>query len=174
MPFILGAIAILGTIFYYVMMARNAASMSSDVMDVASDVMAAARRLGFRRNKALHPVESLEDPKTAIASIGLAFLDANGLPSSDDHKALEVALRKHLDIDGTYATEALVLGRWINTQCGTFDAAITRVGKRLFKLGGKQNFDPMMAVLDDLSGRQDSLSERQLESLQELKRVFHI
>jgi hypothetical protein len=42
---------------------------------VASDVMVAARRLGFRRRQQTHPVDSIGDPKNAAAAIGIAFVE---------------------------------------------------------------------------------------------------
>jgi hypothetical protein len=56
--------------------ARNAANVATDLVDMAQDVMGAARRFGFRRKANTHPVDSLEDTKVAMAALGISFFGA--------------------------------------------------------------------------------------------------
>jgi hypothetical protein len=175
MPFILGLIALAGAAYIWIIRARNAAEITHEITGVASDVMAAARRFGFRRRLNTHPVDSLEDPDIAVASAALAFLEMSGLPTTEQQNAMIVSLQSTLTMSHDKAEEALILGRWLVTECHGPVPAFARLTKRLYKLKGTQSFDPLMAVLNDVakSGR-TGLTEQQKDALAELTRLYRI
>lgn len=173
MPLLIALVGIIGTVLFYVIRARNAANAVQDLMDVGNDVRLAARRFGFRRKGNQHPVDSLDDPNTAIAALGLSFIELSGLPTQANTAKLDVALRKHLQKDGATVQEMMVLGRWLNTECGTVNAAFTRMTKRVHRLTGAEHLQPLLAVLGDVS-EQDQLTQQQGEALHEVKRVFRL
>ncbi len=91
--------------------ARNAANVATDLVDMAQDVMGAARRFGFRRKANTHPVDSLEDTKVAMAALGISFLEQGGLPSKEQQATLQRALQQTYDMSEADAVEALILAR---------------------------------------------------------------
>lgn len=142
--------------------------------DVAGDVVAAARRLGFRRRANVHPVESVDEPPLAIAALGVAFLDLAALPTAEQFAALKASLRDRLSVSEVKADEMLIVGRWLVNECKTADAAITRLTKRLFKLDPAA-FQPLLAVLGDVgASNADGLSPRQREALDEVARIMRL
>jgi hypothetical protein len=175
MPFILGLLALAGAAYFWINRARNAAEMTHEIAGVASDVMAAARRFGFRRKLNTHPVESLDDPDIAIAAVALSFLELSGLPSTEQQNALIVSLQSHLTMSHDKAQEALILGRWLMTESAGPVSGFTRLTKRLYKLKGAASFDPLMAVLGDVakSGR-SNISAKQKDALDEITRLYRI
>ena len=60
MPYIIAQLGFLAGAYFWMIRARAAADAARDLTGVAQDVMAAARRFGFRRRLNTHPVESLE------------------------------------------------------------------------------------------------------------------
>ena len=50
MHLVIAALGILTAVYFFVIRARGAAEMTSELIDMAADVRAAARRLGFRPN----------------------------------------------------------------------------------------------------------------------------
>ena len=173
MPVILGIIGIITAAYFIVMRARNAAEITHELMDVAADVKAAARRFGFRRRGNQHPVESIDDPKLAIASIATAFIALDDLPTSDTRAALDVNLRKHLRVGGEEAREIAILGHWFVENCNGATAAIPRLSKRLHTLDKSASFDTLMEVIQGTMKSCDkSLSQRQSEALNEIKLAF--
>jgi hypothetical protein len=175
MPFILGLLALAGAAYFWIIRARNAAEMTHEIAGVASDVMAAARRFGFRRRLNTHPVESLEDPDIAIAASALAFLEMSGLPTTEQQNALIISLQSNLTMSHDKAQEALILGRWLVTESAGPVSGFTRLTKRLYKLKGGASFDPLMAVLNDVakSGRH-GVSEKQKDALDDITRLYRI
>ena len=175
MPFILGLLALAGAAYFWIARARNAAAMTHDLAGVASDVMAAARRFGFRARLNTHPVKSLDDPDIATASAALAFLEMSGLPTTEQQNALIVSLQTHLTMSHDKAQEALILGRWLVTEAAGPVPGFTRLTRRLYKLKGAPSFDALMAVLNDVakSGRH-GISDKQKDALDDIKRLYRI
>jgi hypothetical protein len=175
MPIILGIIAVLAAAWFWTNRARNAANMAGDLADMATDVLGAARRFGFRRKANVHPVDSLEDAGVATAALGIGFLELAGLPSAEQHSALVVSLQSTLGMSHDQAKEAVILGRWLVTECGGPVPGVDRLGRRLWKLKGAQGFQPMLSVLRDVAGVGGAeMSPRQRDALAGLATVFRV
>ncbi|MCU0827286.1 MAG: hypothetical protein MUE52_07730 [Tabrizicola sp.] len=176
MPYIIALLGLLAGAYFWISRARAAAEATRELTGVAQDVMAAARRFGFRRRHDLHPVESLEDPDVAIAGAGIAFLELGGLPTQEQQDRLVVSLQSHLGQGRDKAEEALILGRWLVTESGGAIQGLERMTRRLYKLRGAQSFGPLMAVLKDVAagGREGKVSTRQSEALHEIAALYRI
>jgi hypothetical protein len=176
MPYILAVLGLLAGAYFWVMRARNAVDATRELTGVAQDVMAAARRFGFRRRADVHPAESLEDPDVAIAAAGIAFLELGGLPSQEQQDRLVVSLQNHLGQSRDKAEEALILGRWLMGECGGAQPGLARMTRRLYKLRGSGSFQPLMAVLKDVAaaGRGGTIAPRQSEALAEIAALYRI
>lgn len=176
MPVILGLLGVLTVAVIWIMRMRNAAEMTHEIAGVAQDVLAAARRLGFRRRLDSHPVESLDDPKLAIGALGIAFLELGGLPTAEQHDALLKSLQAHTGQSLKDAEETLILGRWLVNESNGPVPAITRLSRRLAKLDRAGSFTPLMAVLNDVAqaGRDGAVSDRQRDALTEIARAFKL
>jgi len=175
MPYLLGLLALAAAAYFWINRMRNAAAMTQELGNVASDVMAAARRLGFRRRLHSHAVDGLEDGNTAIAAAAIAFVELGGLPTSEQLDSLTMALQSHLGQSHDLAQEQMILGRWLITESGGPQSGFDRLTRRLFKLKGAAGFAPLMAVLQDVAtaGR-GPLTDRQREALDAVQRVFRL
>ncbi len=176
MPYIIAVMGLLIGAYFWIQRARMAAEATQDLVGVAQDVLAAAKRFGFRRKLNLHPVESLEDPDVAIAGAGVAFLELGGLPSAEQQDKLIASLQSHLGQGQNKAEEAAILGRWLVAESGGAQQGLERLVRRLHKLSGAQAFQPLMAVLKDVAAasRDGNVSTRQREALEEIARLFRI
>ena len=170
MPFVVAALAALAAVYFFVMRARNAAEMTTELLDVADDMRTAARRFGFRRRHESHPVDSVNDPNLALTTVAVAYMELHGLPTEDTKSSLLKALQRELNVDLKEAEELSVLGRWLMNECRGAAPAIARASKRLHRLDN--DVTPLMAALKDLSDT--PLSEQQREALHDIKRAFHI
>jgi hypothetical protein len=176
MPYLIALFGLIVGAYFWIQRARMAAEATQELAGVAQDVLAAAKRFGFRRKLNLHPVESLEDPDVAIAGAGVAFLELGGLPSAEQQDKLIVSLQSHLGQSATKAEEAAILGRWLVTESGGAGPGLDRLTRRLYKLRGAQSFQPLMSVLKDVAAasRDGNVSTRQREALDEIARLFRI
>ncbi|AZQ66852.1 hypothetical protein EF888_06690 [Silicimonas algicola] len=169
MHIIAAVLALLAGVYIFVNRARNAAEMTHELMGVADDVRAAARRLGFRRNKAQHPVEAIEDPNTAAVTVATAFMELHGLPTEERRQALVRSIQSELEVGLPEAEELMILGRWLMTQCNGPEPAITRASRQLCKLT-KGDMGPLLEMLKAVSA--DPLTEKQREAIEEIRRIF--
>ena len=171
MPFIIALLGIIGAAYFWAQRARNARDMVGDVANMANDVRLAARRFGFSRKMNTHPVESIEDPRLAIASIATAFIELDDLPTAEQRQLLVVQLRSKLRADAAEAEEMEVLGRWFMTECGGAEPAVARLSRKLYKLGGT---DHMELLMDILKASVTDLSERQRDALNDITRAMRV
>jgi len=175
MPVILAVIGAVTAVLFFVIRARNAAGAATDLIDMANDVRLAARRFGFRRRTDIHPAESIEDPHIAIAGIASAFLELDDLPTSDQRSALTRAMADTLNLARQDADELTILGRWMADECGTADAAVSRLARKLVRLAGQDGFAPLLTILNaTLTASSTSINTRQKEALDDVKRAFRI
>ena len=173
MPVILALIGAATAFYFLVIRARNAADMAADAMGMANDVRLAARRFGFKRRTNLHPVESIDDPKLAVAAIALSFMELNDLPTQDQRDAMIRQAQSSLDISKTDADEMMVLGRWLMNECGGADPAISRISRKLQRIDGANSFDALMALIKSVVPA-EGLNDRQRDALDDIKRAFRI
>jgi len=175
MHIILGLVGLATAAYFFMIRARNAAEISSELVDLAQNVRAAARRFGFRRRTNVHPVDAIEEHTLAIGGLATAFLELDDLPTADARTALDLSLRKHLNLDAESAKEILVLGHWFVENCGRATPAIPRLSKKLYALNVGDSFGTLMAIIQDISQSAASgLSTRQSEALQDIQRAFRL
>ena len=171
MPFLLALLGIIGAAYFWAQRARSARNAVGDVADMANDVRRAARRFGFSRKMNVHPVESIEDPRLAIVSIATSFIELDDLPTAEQRQRLAVQLRSKLRVDAAEAEEMEVLGRWFMTECGGAVPAIARLSRKLYRIGGAEQVEPL---LDILKGSITSLSDRQRDALEDITRAMRV
>lgn len=175
MPALIALVGIISTAAFFILRARNAGRAASEIMDMANDVRLAARRFGFRRRTDIHPAEAIEDPAIAIAGISSAFLELDDLPTSDQRSALTRAMGDTLELSKQDADELTILGRWMANECGTPDAAISRLSRKLARLGGQEQFQPLLTILNaTLAASSNSLNTKQKDALEDVKRAFRV
>lgn len=170
MPVLIALLGIVGAAYFWAQRARNARDMLGEVGDMANDVRLAARRFGFSRKMNVHPVESIQDTRLAIASIATAFIELDDLPTAEQRQILAVQLRSKLRANAEEAEEMEVLGRWFMSECGGAEPAIARISRKLYKLGGAEQTEPLMAVLK--GAVTSPLSERQRDALEDITRAL--
>lgn len=175
MPFILALLGAAAAVFFYVNRARNAANAVSDIADVANDVGLAIRRFGFKRRANTHPVDDIDSVGLAVAGIALSFVSLDGPPLQNDQDMIQRTLENRYGMNETASQEAMVLGRWFIGECGNATMAFERITKRLFKIGGVETVEGLMAVLSATASDGDiPFTTRQSEAISDVKRIFRL
>ncbi len=160
--------AIGGAIWWWVR--RN----PGDAFDMAQDAVTTARnaprRFAFRKQTNIHPVEKVDDTHTLICAIAQAFVELDDLPTAEQRDKVTKLMSTKLGTRPKDATEIAVFGRWLVTQCTTPAQAVSRLGRRLFKIGGAQSWEPLQSVLMNLVG--DDLTPSQVDAVNDLRVAF--
>ncbi len=173
MPYLIALAGVIAAVYFFVIRARNAADMASELVDVAADVRSAARRFGFKRRANVHPMETVEEPSVIAATIGISYLELDGLPSEAAQSRLRVALAQEFQTGVKDAEEMMVFGRWLMGECQGPQPAIDRAARRMFKLGQGKDLAALMAVIQAVSP-EEGLTDRQRDALEDIKRAFRI
>ncbi|TDT77238.1 hypothetical protein BDE40_0518 [Litoreibacter halocynthiae] len=175
MPILIAIIGALGAAAYWYFRMRDIGVAGRDLVNVANDVRLAARRFGFKRNANVHPAESIEDPKVAIGALAVAFLELDDLPSQEARIAMTRELQQATNVTLEDAEELAILGRWMMSECGGPEQTVTRLSKKLYKLGGSEHLAPLMQVLNAIgTSGNGTLSERQRSALDDIKYAFKL
>ncbi|MFM9861200.1 TerB family tellurite resistance protein [Pseudoxanthobacter sp. M-2] len=109
MHIILGAIAVLGTLAFFIVRMRDAASAANDLSYEAKSFW---RRFGFRRRASGTPLDAVQEPAEAAAVLLLAVARIRGTVTSKEVEAIEEILREDLGVTDT--VEAMARARWLS------------------------------------------------------------
>ncbi|NIZ59516.1 hypothetical protein DL239_00840 [Sedimentitalea sp. CY04] len=173
MPLLIAIIAIAAAVYFFLNRARNAALMAGDLVDVAKDVQLAARRFGFRRQDNMHPVETVQDLNLATAALAVAFQELDGMPTREQRSKLAEQLQAQLQMDSKAAKEAVILGGWLVSQCGGTDAAVSRLSRKVYKLGGPEALPPLLEIIKG-SLPNSGLSQHQQDAIERFRISFRL
>ncbi len=146
---------------------RDALGTAGDILTTARN---APRRMAFRRQTKGHPVEGIEDPVLAGATLGTAFLELDDLPTREDRQKLHVLIRRIWRLSEEDTQETLSLARWLLGQCGGGPATLDRVGRRLYRLDGGESWPDIDTLLSALG--EGGMTERQTEAFDDLRRML--
>ncbi len=175
MPFILALLGAAAAVFFYMNRARNVAHAASEIADVANDVRLAIRRFGFKRRANTHPVDDIDSVGLAVAGVALSFVSLDGLPTQNDQDMIQRTLETRYGMNESASQEALVRGRWFISECGNATMAFERITKRLFKIGGVESLEGLMAVLSATAAPGETpFTTRQSEAISDVKRIFRL
>ena len=143
---------------------RDAIDMAADA---ATTLKNAPRRIAFTRQTREHPVEGIDDPRIAICAIAQSFAELDDLPTKEARQNLHLLVRTKLNTSEEEAEEMEVLGRWLMSQCGGPDQAISRIARRMYKIDGNASYQRLQDVLSELV--EGELTPRQKSALQDLR-----
>ncbi|MBM7069237.1 hypothetical protein [Actibacterium sp. 188UL27-1] len=171
MHILLGVLAAAGALYFWLSRARDAAHATRELTDMATDVLGAARRFGFRRRADQHPVESIDEERLAGSALAIAFLEMGKFPTEEQKQTLLRSVQSTYGMDKPAAEEAMILGHWLVSECGTIDAAVSRLAKKLLRLGGQDALNPVLEMVKGFTG-DAGLSDKQTDAVQEVARIF--
>ncbi len=169
MPVIIAILSAIGAALWW-WFRTNPREAIETTQDLATTAINAPRRLAFRRKTGQHPVEGIDDPNIAICAIAQTFLELDGLPTQEQRDHLHILIRKTLRVSEENAKEMEVLGRWLMSQCDSPGAAISRIGKRLYRIDDGSSWTSLQDVLHPLI--QGELSQGQIHAIEDLRVAF--
>ncbi|MEM8848592.1 MAG: hypothetical protein AAGE03_01020 [Pseudomonadota bacterium] len=171
MPILIAILAAIGGAIWW-----WARSNPGDALGVADDAVTMARnaprKMAFRRQTKEHPVEGIDDPVLAMVAIGHAFIRLDGLPTREDQARLQDLSRIIWRLDQGDAEEMGALAAWLVDQCGGASAAVSRLGRRLWKIDEDASWGQLERLLAGLA--EGGFSDGQDGALADLKVALHM
>lgn len=162
---LIGALAVW---YWRIKMARDA---GGEVLDAASDLRAAARRLRYRRKHDIHPADSIEDPRLAAAGIAVAVATMDAPISKAEIATLTEAARRTFNTSEAEADDITAFGRWIADQCGTPGEAVRRLSKVVARTAGPEAGPDLIAMVEATAAAEGrALGELEEDALATIRR----
>ncbi|SFR43988.1 hypothetical protein [Litoreibacter janthinus] len=107
--------------------------------------------------------------------VNVAFLELDDLPSQETRIAMVRELQNAAHVSLHDAEELVILGRWLMTECGGPEPAVSRLSRKLHKLRGTEHLAPLMQVINAIGTSGNApLSERQISALDDIKCAFKV
>lgn len=131
MHILLGLIAIIGGVVFWIWRIRNAATVAREVVDVADDVRAAVRRFGYRRHADKHPLDAVEDPRLAVAGILAAIAKMDGDYTREQMTTIQSECARVFEATPKDAEDFASYGRWLAHQLSNPDEVVRRLARSL-------------------------------------------
>ena len=175
MPIILSALALFAVAALWIFRIRNAAELTHEILDAASDVKMAARRFRFRQKANTHSMDAVEDPHVAVGVIAVSILELDSFPTAEQRGALHRELAEQLGIPVMSTEELLILSRWLMKECGGAEQAVKRASRKLYALSKQRHFEALMRVVKTTAQIGNcGLSQKQKSALSDIERGLRI
>ena len=110
MPVILGFLALLSGLAFFIWRARNAVDASREIVSAADDAVGKVRYWWFKRNYNKHPLQLLDDPREAAVAWMVALAQDDGAISERELAVINSQMKAVLEIDNP--AEVLARARW--------------------------------------------------------------
>ena len=173
MQIILGLLAILAAVAFWLYRAKAAQEQAGEVVDVANDVRLAARRLLYKRKHNTHPADSVEDPRMAAAGIMVAVATMDAPISQGEISAMKRMMGETFEIDEREALDMVSFGRWVADQCGTNDEAVRRLSKVVAQQAGPEAGPDLVRMVEEVATADGgALGEDETDALDTVRRAL--
>ena len=121
MPFILGFLALVSTVAFFIWRARNAMDATNEIVSTADNLIGKLRYWLFRRNYNKHPLQLIDDPRDAATAWMVALAQEDGVISEAELAVIQTQMRSILQIENP--VEILTRARWAVRDLRSLDAA---------------------------------------------------
>lgn len=133
----------------------------------------AAQTLGFRRIPGRHPVDSIDDPRIAVAGVAAAYLAIGETDRDEADRRMVATLQSTLGQSRSDAAALTVLAHWLIEDCETPELALPRLARTLERLAETDGLRKVTAVIAALTkARGTPPNDAQSVALQDIKRIF--
>lgn len=173
MHVILGILAVLAAVAFWLYRARQARENAGEVLDAANDVRLAARRLLYKRKHNTHPADSVDDPRLAAAGIIVAVATMDQPISQSEISAMTALMGQTFEISEREALDMVSFGRWVVDQCGTNDEAVRRLSKVVAQLAGPEAEPDLVRMITEVATVDGTpLGEDETDAVQTVRRTL--
>ena len=175
MHIILGLLAVLAAVAFWLSRAGQAKEQTGDVLDAANDVRLAARRLLYKRKHNTHPADSVEDPRLAAAGIITAVATMDQPISQTEIAAMTKGMRETFGIEDREALDMVSFGRWVVDQCGTNEEAVRRLSKVVAQEAGAEAGPDLIRMITEVATAEgNAMGDDENDALDTVRRALGI
>lgn len=173
MHILIGLAAVLGVLLAWYWRFKMAREAAGELIGVAEDVRAAARRFSYRRKHKTHPIDAVEDPRLAAAGAALAIAAMDQPLSRAELEAASEGAEQVFGVSGQEAAEIAAFGRWIAGQANTEEEAVRRLTAVVHREAGPDAGPDLVTLVRQVATADGGpLGEREEQALDRIRHAF--
>lgn len=157
MPVILGLLAAISAIAFFIWRMRAAAEAASEIASAADDVRGKVHYWFFRRNYNKHPLQLIDDPREAAAALMVAVAQDDGVISEAELNEVNRHMRATLMVEDAVAT--LARARWAVRDVKNLDDCAAKLIPMFRKKLDPRERGELIDMLQGVAGADGAVSE---------------
>ena len=172
MHVLLGILAVIGGIAFWVIRANMAAKSGQELVETVKDLRNMKRSHDFRKKAEKDPVRLLDDPRIAAAAVLAALAGAERGLSKREEQEIPAKMASLFAMEQQEAVDLFAQGRWYIRELHNLDAIVDRFAaiiSRHCSDGERESFIDLMGQVLEIDG--DS-SEIQTSAIDRARRIL--
>lgn len=168
MPFILGALAVLGAIVFFVIRANQAAQAARELGEVANEAKGFLRRRRWKSKTNTDQIREIDDPRLAAAVMMCALAKSDDDLSESEVTAILDQLGGPLALAPADAEEMLAQARWLTREMKDLGAVLHRATPHInahCTAPEKAELLDMLIAVTEVDGPIDAIQQDALDRL---------
>ena len=168
MHIVLGILAAVGVIAFWIMRANQAAQASRELGETVGDARGAVKRYLWRRRTEVDPIKQIEDPRLAAATMMVALAQSDSLLTDREKQVILAQLTERLEVGAREAEEMLAEARWLTKDLRDLDTFLRRLTGPVNQRCTRAEKLELIALLTAVSEAEGAASDLQREAIRRL------
>jgi uncharacterized tellurite resistance protein B-like protein len=169
MHIILGILAVLGAIAYFIIRANQVNQASREILETAVDAKALMRSSRWRRKAKTDPVRSVSDPRLAASAMMCAMAQSEGGLTERQQAEILALITRHFQLDGQAAEEMFAQGRWLASDVKELSSFLHRLAPVIADHCAEQERRELAEMLRTVAAVEGAPSDIQEDAIRNLQ-----
>ena len=170
MHIVLGVLAALGAVAFFIIRANHAAQATRELGEAAADAGGFIRRAFWRRRTNVDLVRAIEDPRLAATVMMCAVAKSDGDFTEREGEVILERMASMLELEGAEADEMLVHARWLTNDMKDLSAFLRRAAKAVETRCTAAEKAELIELLGVAAAADGAVSDIQRDAIERLQR----
>ena len=170
MHIVLGVLAALGAIAFFIIRANHAAQATRELGEAAADAQGFFRRLFWRRQTNVDLVRTNEDPRLAATIMMCAIAKSDSDFTGREGEVIRERMASMLELRGREAEEIFAHARWLTNDMKDLSALLRRASKAIETSCTADEKAELIEMLGTVAGADGAISDIQRDAIERLQR----
>lgn len=170
MHIVLGVLAVLGAIAYFVIRANQVGQAGKELAETAGEVKGLFRSARWRSKSKTDPFAEIDDPRLAAAVMMHAIAKCDGDVTENQRVAMLDSMQTKLGLEKKTAEEMLVRARWLIQDLNDTSTTLRRAAPPVDRNCTPQEIDDLLDMLAGIANVEGEATGLQKNAIDGLKR----
>lgn len=170
MHIVLGILAALGAVAFFIIRANHAAQATRELGEAAAEAQGFFRRMFWRRRTNVDLVRANEDPRLAATVMMCAVAKSDSDFTEREGEVILERMAGMLELEGAEAEEMLAHARWLTNDMKDLSAFLRRAAKAIETDCNAAEKAGLIEMLGTVAAVDSAVSDIQRDAIQRLQR----